>query len=97
MIAPDTAAIRMAMPSSRATPTPSSPIMKAQSAAGPDRPAKRSWKTLPSVAKLRKPKVGEPPVIQASAPAVAIPRPKVLSRKAHRKIQASARRASAMT
>src|SRR5690606_19742024 len=40
----------------------------------------------------RKPVVGEPPLSQARSAGVAKPRPKVLSRKAHRKVKPISRR-----
>src|SRR4029453_7419149 len=77
---PLAAAARSATPSSSATPMPSRPSMNSQLA--PPVPA-QLWKVDsngPSSTPLRKPLVGEPPLIQALADGVAEPSPKVLSR-----------------
>lgn len=70
--------MRMPIPSVTTTPMPNRPVMNSQSAAGPDSLAKTSWRILPSVAKFRKPTVGEPQLTHASARSVAKPGPKAL-------------------
>jgi hypothetical protein len=87
MVTPATAVMRRATPAIKATPRHSMPTMNSQSTkAEPAMPRCMSAKT-PSVPNFRKPVVGEPPLIHALSDSVAKPRPKVLSRKVHRKIQ----------
>src|SRR5512132_3319277 len=92
---PLTAAIRSPTPRIRATPTASRPAMNSQYAQ--EAPA-QAWKVDskgPTATLLRKPLVGEPPLIQALADGVAYPNPKVLSRNAHRNTNPSATRKTA--
>ena len=64
---PDPAAMRMPMPRTRATPMASRPTMKSQSAQAA--PAMGSNRPLKGPATLdRKPRVGDPPLIQAASP-----------------------------
>src|SRR5512132_1856317 len=85
---PLTAAIRSPTPRIRATPTASRPAMNSQYAQ--EAPA-QAWKVDskgPTATLLRKPLVGEPPLIQALADGVAYPNPKVLSRNDERNLAA---------
>src|SRR4029450_10502897 len=81
---PLTAAARSPIPRISATPMPSRPSMKVQSAQAAPAQAWKVDSKGPTATLLRKPLVGEPPWIQALAAGVAYPSPKVLSRNAHR-------------
>lgn len=95
MIVPATALIRSPIPTTTATPMPSIPSMKSTSLAGLAMLAKNDLSGPVTESLLRKPWLGVPPLIQARSAGVENPRPKVLSKKAQRKMKPVASRSTA--